>query len=275
MDQTTIVSEMKVLPQIDVEYEIRRRIDFIQHRLHLSDLKTLILGISGGIDSCVCGRLAQIAVNELNQSAAGYQFIAVRLPYGAQADESDAQLALQFIQPSHSVSVNVKAASDTIHRSTLDGLSEQGLGGQDEATQDFNKGNVKARMRMIAQYEIAGLLGGIVIGTDHSAENVTGFYTKYGDGACDIAPLYGLNKRQVRQIGRYLGAPEKLISKAPTADLETLSPGKTDEQALGLTYDQIDDFLEGRTIDAQAEERIIDIYEFTQHKRLPIATIYD
>jgi len=275
MNQATIVSEMKVLPQIDAEYEIRRRIDFIQHRLHLSGLKTLVLGISGGIDSCTCGKLAQIAVNELNQSAAGYQFVAVRLPYDEQVDESDAQLALQFIQPSRAVSVNVKPGSDAIHRSTLEGLSEQGLAGQDEATQDFYKGNVKARMRMIAQYEIAGLLGGIVIGTDHSAENVTGFYTKYGDGACDIVPLFGLNKRQIRQIGRHLGAPEKLISKAPTADLETLSPGKTDEQALGLTYDQIDDFLEGRTIDAQAEERIIDIYEFTQHKRVPIATIYD
>jgi NAD+ synthase len=275
MNQKQIVAEMKVLPQIDVEYEIRRRVDFIQHRLHISGLKTLVLGISGGIDSCTCGRLAQIAVDELNQAEAGYQFIAVRLPYGSQADEDDAQLALQFIQPSHSVSVNMQAGSDAIHRSTLEGLSEQGLATQDEASQDFYKGNVKARMRMISQYEIAGLLGGIVIGTDHSAENVTGFYTKYGDGACDIVPLFGLNKRQVRQIARHLGAPEKLISKTPTADLETLNPGKSDEQALGLSYDQIDDFLEGKPIDAEAEKRIIDIFEFTQHKRQAIATIYD
>ena len=275
MDQKFIVSAMKVLPQIDAEYEIRRRIDFIQHRLHVSGLKTLVLGISGGIDSCTCGRLAQIAVDELNRSEAGYQFIAVRLPYGSQADEDDAQLALHFIQPSHSVSINMQPGSDAIHQSTMDALSEQDLSGQDQATQDFYKGNVKARMRMIAQYEIAGLLGGIVIGTDHSAENVTGFYTKYGDGACDIVPLFGLNKRQIRQIARHLGAPEKLITKAPTADLESLNPGKTDEQALGLSYDQIDDFLEGRTVDPQVEERIIDIFEFTQHKRVPIATIYD
>ena len=275
MDQKFIVSAMKVLPQIDAEYEIRRRIDFIQHRLHVSGLKTLVLGISGGIDSCTCGRLAQIAVDELNRYEAGYQFIAVRLPYGSQADEDDAQLALHFIQPSHSVSINMQPGSDAIHQSTMDALSEQDLSGQDQATQDFYKGNVKARMRMIAQYEIAGLLGGIVIGTDHSAENVTGFYTKYGDGACDIVPLFGLNKRQIRQIARHLGAPEKLITKAPTADLESLNPGKTDEQALGLSYDQIDDFLEGKTIDPQVEERIIDIFEFTQHKRVPIATIYD
>jgi len=275
MNQKKIVAEMKTLPTIDVEYEIRRRIDFIQQQLHRSGLKTLVLGISGGIDSSTCGRLAQMAVNELNQANAGYQFIAVRLPYGTQADEADAQLALQFIQPSHSVSVNVQAGSDAIHQSTLAALSEQGLAAQDDTTQDFHKGNVKARMRMIAQYEIAGLHSGLVIGTDHSAENITGFYTKYGDGACDLAPLFGLNKRQVRQIARHLGAPAVLVDKAPTADLETLNPGKTDESALGLSYDQIDDFLEGKTIDTEAAKRLIDIYEFTQHKRLPIATIYD
>ena len=275
MNQKQIIAEMKTLPSIDVEYEIRRRVDFIQHQLHLSGLKTLVLGISGGIDSCTCGRLAQIAVNELNQSAAGYQFIAVRLPYGSQTDEDDAQLALQFIEPSHSISVNVQPGSDAIHHSTLEALSEQGLVAQDEVTKDFHKGNVKARMRMIAQYEIAGLQSGLVIGTDHSAENITGFYTKYGDGACDMVPMFGLNKRQIRQIARHLGAPEKLVNKAPTADLETLNPGKTDEAALGLSYDQIDDFLEGRAIDAETEKRIIDIFEFTQHKRQPIATVYD
>ena len=275
MNQKKIIAEMKTLPNIDVEAEIRRRVDFIQHQLHLSGLKTLVLGISGGIDSSTCGKLAQMAVNELNQVSAGYQFIAVRLPYGSQADEADAQLALQFIEPSHSVSVNVQAGSDAIHQSTLAALSEQGMAPQDATTQDFHKGNVKARMRMIAQYEIAGLHSGLVIGTDHSAENITGFYTKYGDGACDLAPLFGLNKRQVRQIAHHLGAPEKLVKKAPTADLETLNPGKTDEAALGLSYDQIDDFLEGKTVDAEAEKRIIDIFEFTQHKRQPIATIYD
>ena len=130
-------------------------------------------------------------------------------------------------------------------------------------------------MRMIAQYEIAGLLGGLVLGTDHSAENVTGFYTKYGDGACDIIPLFGLNKRQVRQVATHLGAPEKIVRKTPTADLETLAPSKPDEEALGLTYDQIDDFLEGREVDPAAADRIIHIYLTTAHKREPIATVYD
>ena len=154
-------------------------------------------------------------------------------------------------------------------------LTAGGLGDLSENIQDFAKGNVKARMRMIAQYEIAGLLGGLVLGTDHSAENVTGFYTKYGDGACDLAPLFGLNKRQVRQVAAHLGAPQEIITKVPTADLESLEPSKSDEDALGLSYDQIDDFLEGKKIDPAAEQRIIHIFLTTAHKRQPIATVYD
>jgi NAD+ synthase len=267
MDQAEIVNEMKVLPEIDVEFEIRRRVDFIKLQLELSGQNTLVLGISGGIDSCTCGRLAQLAIDDMNQSGSGFQFIAVRLPYAAQADESDAQMSIDFIRPSHSVTVNVQPGSDAIHESTLRALGEQGLDHPAVGIQDFAKGNVKARMRMIAQYEIAGLLGGLVLGTDHSAENVTGFYTKYGDGACDIAPLFGLNKRQVRQLATALGAPANIITKAPTADLESLAPSKPDEDTLGLSYDQIDDFLEGKIIDPEAEQRLIHIFVTTAHKR--------
>jgi NAD+ synthase len=275
MNQTDIVAEMRVLPDIDVEYEIRRRVDFIRYQLELSGQKTLVLGISGGIDSCACGRLAQLAIDELKQTASGYRFIAVRLPYATQADAADAQQAQDFIQPSHSLTVNVQPGTDAIHQSTMTALSAEGLDDLSENIQDFAKGNVKARIRMIAQYEVAGLLGGLVLGTDHSAENVTGFYTKYGDGACDLIPLFGLNKRQIRQVAAQLGAPQSIISKAPTADLETLAPSKPDEAALGLSYDQIDDFLEGKKIDPAAEQRIIHIFLSTAHKRQPIATVYD
>jgi NAD+ synthase len=275
MNQTDIVAEMRVLPDIDVEYEIRRRVDFIRYQLELSVQKTLVLGISGGIDSCICGRLAQLAIDELKQTASGYRFIAVRLPYATQADAADAQQAQDFIQPSHSLTVNVQSGTDAIHQSTMTALSAEGLDDLSENIQDFAKGNVKARMRMIAQYEVAGLLGGLVLGTDHSAENVTGFYTKYGDGACDLTPLFGLNKRQIRQVAAQLGAPQSIISKTPTADLETLAPSKPDEAALGLSYDQIVEFLEGKKIDPAAEQRIIHIFLSTAHKRQPIATVYD
>ncbi len=276
MDAQTIINEMRVLPEIDPDFEIQRRVSFIQTQLKQSGLKNLILGISGGIDSTTCGRLAQLAVEQLNtqQTTTVYQFIAIRLPYGVQADEEDAQTSLGFIKPSKSLSVNVKPGTDEIHQESLSALKEQNLLTQPEYAIDFAKGNVKARTRMIIQFEIAGILGGLVIGTDHSAENVTGFYTKYGDGACDLAPLFGLNKRQIRQIAKTLGAPQQLINKTPTADLECHAPSKADELALGIKYDQIDDFLEGRKVDDNIKEKLIKIYVSTEHKRQPIPTIY-
>lgn len=272
-----IRAEMKVKPEIDPEQEIRARIDFIKRTLTNSGSKTLVLGISGGVDSSTCGRLAQLSVDELNKDSndGGYQFIAVRLPYQTQADEDDAQNALRFIQPTHSVAVNVKPGADGIHNETLNAMREENLLNASKETQDFVKGNAKARARMAIQYDIAGLTGGLVLGTDHSAENITGFFTKWGDGACDLAPLFGLNKRQVRLLAKTLGAPANLVEKTPTADLECLSPQKADEAALGVTYDELDDFLEGKPVSDKVTEHIVGIYERTQHKRLPIPTIYD
>jgi NAD+ synthase len=221
--------------------------------------------------------LAQLAVDALNQEHATdqYKFVAVRLPYGEQKDEDEAQLALSFIQPTYSVSVNIKAGVDGLHAASHDALAGTGLIPSEEAKVDFVKGNVKARARMVAQYEIAGYVGGLVLGTDHSAENITGFYTKFGDGACDMAPLFGLSKRQVRQVAAALGAPDLLVHKTPTADLEELAPQKADEDALNLTYEQIDDFLEGKPVEQFVIDRLVGIYKATQHKRQPIPTIYD
>ena len=276
MHKQAVIDEMRVKPQIDVESEVQTRVNFIKSHLVASGLKTLVLGISGGIDSCTLGRLAQIAVNQLNSpSSSDYQFVAVRLPYKLQADEDDAQLSIDFIQPSQSISVNVQPGADAIDEQTSKALSDAGLLPASDTKRDFVKGNVKARTRMVVQYEIAGMLDGLVLGTDHSAENITGFYTKYGDGACDLAPMFGLNKRQVRQVASYLGAPDNLVHKAPTADLESLSPQKADEQALGMSYDDIDDFLEGKPVPQQVTDRLLEIYKKTQHKRVPIPTIYD
>ncbi len=277
MDRQTILNEMKVQPQIKPEFEVQRRIDFIKKTLQNAGLKTLVLGISGGVDSATCGRLAKLAVKQLNEEHQdnNYRFVAVRLPYDVQKDEEDAQLSIDFIQPSHCITTNVKPGADAINNTTCEALKKFDLLPNDPIKCDFVKGNVKARTRMVLQYEIAGLLDGLVIGTDHSAENVTGFYTKWGDGACDLIPLFGLSKRQVRQIGSFLGVPEKIINKTPTADLESLDPQKSDEKALGLTYDNIDDFLEGKPVDDSVTGKIINIYLATQHKRQPIPTIYD
>lgn len=235
-----------------------------------------MLGISGGVDSTLCGKLAQMAANQLQkETGRPYQFVAVRLPYAQQQDEADAQAALAFIQPDVRLCVNVKDASDAMHQVVSAALNQQQLLPNDANKIDFVKGNVKARQRMIAQYEIAGLLNGLVLGSDHAAENLTGFYTKWGDGACDLAPLYGLNKRQIRQLTRYLGASEPLVEKTPTADLLGDKPLEADELALGVSYDDIDDFLEGKPLSDALEQRLINYYLRSQHKRQPIPTLYD
>ena len=277
MDRKLITEEMRVLPEINAGEEIKRRVDFIASRLKKSGCKTLVLGISGGVDSSTCGKLAQLAVDKLNNEcpASTYKFIAVRLPYGTQKDEKDAQIALDFIGPSKSVRVNIKQAADSVHDEVCRSLGEVNLRPSSAQLLDFTKGNVKARARMAAQYEIAGILNGLVLGTDHSAENVTGFYTKFGDGACDLAPLFGLSKRQVRQLAKELGAPQSILEKTPTADLECLDAQKADEKVLGISYDLIDDFLEGKEVPESSCVQIMEIYSRTQHKREPIPTIYD
>lgn len=140
------------------------------------------------------------------------------------------------------------------------------------AGRDLVRGNLKARMRMAAQYGVAGAHGLLVVGTDHAAEAVMGFFTKYGDGACDLAPLAGLTKRRVRAVARALGAEDAIVAKVPTADLESERPGLPDEQVFGVTYERIDDFLEGREVSPEVHDIIVSTYRRTAHKRaLPAA----
>ena len=259
-----IIQALKAQPSIDVGEEIRRRVEFLSEQIKTTGQHTLVLGISGGVDSSVAGKLAQLAVEKSRQAGiADARFVAMRLPYAEQHDEDDAQAALDFIAPDEVLTVNIQTASDAM----LEALESGGLSFQDASERDFNMGNIKARQRMIAQYAVAGARGGLVVGTDQAPEALTGFFTKFGDGAYDIAPLTGLTKRQVRAIGKELGGEEKLMGKVATADLETLSPGKTDEDALGVSYAEIDDFLEGEKVDDTAYDNITSRYENTQHKR--------
>ncbi|MER6343316.1 ammonia-dependent NAD(+) synthetase [Streptomyces sp. NPDC001595] len=266
--QQEIARELQVSESFDAAQEIERRVAFLAERLTSSGLRSLVLGISGGVDSSTAGRLCQLAVERVRQGGGEATFFAMRLPYGVQADEADAQRALEFIRPDRVLTVDVKPASDAALAAVVAGDTVF----RDESHQDFVLGNIKARQRMIAQYAVAGAHGGLVVGTDHAAEAVSGFFTKFGDGAADVVPLTGLTKRRVRAVAAELGAPDSLVWKVPTADLETLDPGKPDEDALGVTYDDIDDFLEGKPVAEPAFEAIVARYHLTEHKRqLPIA----
>ena len=267
--QERIINELKVKPEINAEEEIRRSVDFLKDYLKKHPfLKALVLGISGGQDSTLAGKLSQMAISELREETGDdvYQFIAVRLPYGDQADEQDAMDAIEFMQADKTVRVNIKQAADAMVQS----IEENGL-----EISDFNKGNIKARERMIAQYGIAGAVSGAVVGTDHAAEAITGFYTKYGDGGADITPLWRLDKRQGRAMLELLNAPEHLYKKVPTADLEEDRPALPDEVALGVTYNDIDDYLEGKEVADNVAEKIENWFLKTEHKRHMPINVYD
>ena len=270
--QRQIAKDLNVQPPFKdddaLEAEVARRITFIQCCLNNAGLKTLVLGISGGVDSLTAGLMAQRAVKQLREQTGDerYRFIAVRLPYGVQHDEIDATAAVDFINPDERQTVNIGPAVKALAAEVAS------FEGKPPATVDFVLGNTKARMRMVAQYTIAGATGGLVIGTDHAAEAVMGFFTKFGDGSCDLAPLSGLVKNQVRAIARFFGAPESLVEKVPTADLEDLDPGKPDEASHGVTYAEIDAFLHGEPVSEQAFDIICKTYEKTHHKReMPFA----
>ncbi|MEJ1313229.1 ammonia-dependent NAD(+) synthetase [Latilactobacillus sakei] len=267
--QAEIIAALKTQPTIDPAKEIRRSVDFMKAYLKKNTfLKSYVLGISGGQDSTLVGALAEKAMQEMRAETGdeSYQFIAVRLPYGEQADESDAMAAIEFMAADQVKRVNIKGSVDAMVQS----LAETGV-----TVSDFNKGNIKARVRMISQYGIAGENSGAVLGTDHSAESITGFYTKFGDGGADLVPIFRLNKRQGKAMLAELGAPKHLYEKVPTADLEEDRPTLPDELALGVTYDQIDDYLEGRQVSEEAATKIENWYKKTAHKRHPPITIYD
>ena len=269
--QAEIATALEVVPPFTdnatLIAEIERRKTFIKNTLKNAGLKVLVLGISGGVDSLTAGRLAQLSVEELRAETGDdtYRFIAVRLPHNTQHDDHDARDSMSFIRADEEDTVNIAGA--------VNGLGEQvtHLQKLTDARRDFVIGNIKARIRMVAQFAIANANNGLVIGTDHAAEAVMGFFTKFGDGACDLAPLSGLVKKQVRAIAAHLGAPQHLVMKTPTADLEELRPGKPDEEAHGVTYAEIDAFLHGEKVSDEAYATIVRTYDNTRHKReLPL-----
>lgn len=267
--QQQIIEELKVVPSINPQDEIRRSIDFLKdYAKTYSFVKGFVLGISGGQDSTLVGKLAQLAVDELNAEVGEqhYNFYAVRLPYGVQFDEADCNDALAFIKPSVTYTVNIKPAVDA----SVQSLKTAGI-----TISDFTKGNEKARERMKVQFSIAATKNAVVLGSDHAAEAVTGFFTKFGDGAADLMPIWRLTKRQGKQLLQALDCPPHLYEKTPTADLEEEKPAQPDEESLGVSYEALDDYLEGKAVSAVAQAKIEGHFLRSAHKRhLPI-TVFD
>ena len=266
--QRRIMEALHTKAAIDPAEEVTFRVQFLKDYLSASGMNGFVLSISGGQDSALAGRLCQLAVEELRaETGKDYLFIALRLPYGRQRDEEDAQRALQFIAPDNAYTVNIQPAVDSAAASfeKATGLSMT----------DYNKGNQKAQERMTVHYRFANQFNVLVVGTDHAAEAVSGFFTKYGDGGVDLTPLSGLTKRQGRSLLRFLGADERIYTKLPTADLLDTNPGRLDEDELNLSYQVIDDYLEGKDVPDEVAQQIERRYSSTEHKRNVPITPFD
>lgn len=266
--QQEIIARLGVKPVIDVAEEVRKRVDFLKEYIQKSGVTGLLIAISGGIDSAVAAGLCKMATDELSkETGRDYMTLGVYQPYGQQEDIEHSYEVAKAFNLKHTVETNIEDAVNEIALETEYAFKAMNIHRHISIP---GKGNVKARTRMVVQYALAFDLNLLVVGTDHASEAITGFYTKWGDGAVDVTPLSSLNKRQVRQLAAHIGVPQSILDKVPTAGLWE---GQTDEKELGITYDENSDYLEGKDVSPAAREKLEKQYLKTEHKRSPIPGI--
>lgn len=240
------------------EKTAKKIIDFLKREFKKRNKTRAILAISGGIDSAICAYLCK---------KAGLDLYAVILPYGKKGKEGKKIAKALNLSESHIKTVNIAPLVDK----TAKGLKKIAKIDQ------VDKGNIMARQRMIVQYALARSLNGLVIGTENLSEYCLGYFTLHGDQACDISPIAGLWKTQVRELASYLGVPKWVLEKEPTAGLW---PGQTDEGEFGFTYQEADQILyfsiikkypKGKIIkkgfNAKLVNRVLERVKVTQYKR--------
>ncbi len=223
-------------------------IAWIREKVLASGHKGVVLGMSGGIDSSIVAILCQRA---LPQSTLG-----VLMPcYSSQEDEEHAlAVASKFSIPTKTVVL------DSVFDTLLKVLPD------DSGASQLAKANLKARLRMLTLYCFANQLKYMVVGSSNRSELAIGYFTKYGDGGVDIIPLGNLVKGQVRELASFLGIPQEIIDKPPSAGLW---PGQTDEGELGFSYDELDRYLVTGEASDEVRRKIESMMAAGDHKRQP------
>ena len=238
----------------DLTSDIQAITQWLREQTEAAGAKGLIVGVSGGLDSAVVAGLIKKAYPQ--------DSLGLLLPcHSDPKDVEDGQLVCKALDLAYH-QLDLSGAHDALFKPALDLLAGQ------EIRQMAADANLRARLRMCALYTIANALNYLVVGTDNAAEYYTGYFTKYGDGGCDLLPIAAYTKGEVVQMAHHLGIPPQVIEKAPSAGLW---PGQTDEEELGLTYAQLDAYLENREVGAAARQRIERLHLNSQHKRRPPA----
>jgi len=236
---------------MDAEQLAEKLVLWVRDKVLGAGCEGVVVGMSGGLDSSV---LAVLCYRAFPQSTLG-----VIMPcYSSQEDVEHAQaVASQFSIPTKTVVLD--PVFDTLLR-TLSG--DKG----DPTITRLAEGNLKARLRMLTLYYFANQLGYMLAGSSNRSELSVGYFTKYGDGGVDIMPLGNLVKGQVRQLAGFLGIPQPIIDKPPSAGLWQ---GQTDEGELGLSYEELDRYLVTGDAPDELREKIESMIATSNHKRLP------
>lgn len=223
---------------------------FLKEYLEKTHCQKYILGISGGVDSSLCAALARNAVGK-------DRLLCLILPIeSSKQDEEDAKQLAKELDLNYVVVDNSETFKSFIKANEALGVTF------DRST----LGNFKARLRMSTLYAYAQKYNGLVIGTDNADERYTGYFTKHGDGACDILPIAHLLKREVVEASKLLGISDYLAERVPTA---SLFEGQTDETEMGVTYKDLDNYILGGKVAPEVEARIEYLHKISEHKRVP------
>ena len=227
--------------------------DWIRKQVRDANRKGVIFGMSGGVDCSVVARLCQVGEVDLHL---------VLMPYGddmvnTQSFVHAMELIDRFGMPYHVF--DIKPAVDSLISNRF---------ASDKTSLELSHANLRPRIRMTYLYQLAQISDRFVSGTSNLSERTVGYFTKWGDGACDINPIAMLTKREIYVLARYLDIPDSIIRKKPSADLWA---GQTDEDELGMTYHQIDAFiLEGTSGSVEVDELIRKRMAWSAHKFMPI-----
>lgn len=235
------------------EKETKRITTWMKEKVEEAGAQGLVFGMSGGIDSSLVAVLAKMAL--------GNQILGLIMPcYNVTQDTEDAlEIARHFSVPHQILSL------EKPFEAFLEIL------GENKENRVLYVSNLKPRLRMCALYYFANKLNYLVCGSSNRSEITVGYFTKYGDGAVDIAPLAHLTKGEVRSLARYLGVPERIVTKTPSAGLW---PGQTDEEEMGIPYEQIDLFIQKGSAEEPYLSKIKSMMERNQHKlRLPLSLL--